>query len=647
LSTKKLGGIIAVCVIVVVASVIIIARPTSTYTLNVSVSPPDAGSISPSGGEYESGMEVPLTANPASGYLFINWTGDVDTIADVNASVTTIIMNNNCSITANLALQTLEIQDWYDMQAVRDNLGGRYLLMDDLDSTTPGYDELASPTANGGKGWDPIGKLGIPPEGPFAGSLDGQGYEIRDLFIDRADETRVGLFGVVSDKGVIQNIGVRNLGITGDEYVGGLVGENWNGTIRHSYSNGNVVGDRHIGGLVGWNWGSVSNSYAAGSVSGSRYGGGLVGDNSGAVSNSYSTSSITVRSYAGGLLGCNRLGTVSNAYYNYEDVLINGQHIITIGALSGEGFEQWLANDMFLDVNERLPQEDGYHVINNVSGFKELLAFGQDDSLRFRLESDLDLGATADFYIPYLTGEFDGNGHTISGLTLDLDSISAVGLFGYVAPSGEITELVVEDANIAGNLSIGGVVGLNYGAVSNSCFAGSVTGEDNVGGLVGASAGTVLSCYSTSGVSGKQYVGGLVGRNDGTVANSYSTGNAIGDRAIGGLVGWNREGTVSMCYATGSVTSNACLGGLTCTNSGTISNSFWDTESSRQTTSNGGTGKSTAEMMDIATFSDTAAEGLDQPWDIIAVANLVTRNPSYIWNIVNGQTYPFLSWQAL
>ncbi len=534
---------------------------------------------------------------------------------------------------------TVEIRDWHDLDAVRDSPGSDYLLMNDLDSITSGYLELASPAANGGKGWQPI-------ERPFAESFDGQGYEIRDLFVSRPDERNVGLFGLVCEEGVIQNVGLMNLAVTGNEYVGGLVGENLNGTVRDCYSNGNVVGDRHTGGLVGWNWGSVSNSYAAGSVSGSGYGGGLVGDNSGTVSDSYSTGSVTVLSYVGGLLGCNRLGTVSNSYYNYEEVLINGEHIITVGALSDEGFEQWLANDKSLNVNERLPQENGYHVISDVSDLKELLAFGQDDSVRFRLKSDLDLGATADFYIPYLAGQFDGNGHKISGLSLDLDFVSAVGLFGYIAPGGKVTGLAVENANIAGNSSIGGIVGLNYGDVSNSCFAGSVAGEDNVGGLAGASVGTVSSCHSTGSVTGKQYVGGLVGRNDGTVNNSYSTGNAIGDRAVGGLVGWNREGTVSMCYATGSVTSNACLGGLTCTNSGTISNSFWDTESSRQATSNGGTGKTTAEMKDIDTFMDTETEGLDEPWDITAVATGET-DPSYIWNIVDGQTYPFLSWQPV
>jgi len=72
---------------------------------------------------------------------------------------------------------------------------------------------------------------------------------------------------------------------------------------------------------------------------------------------------------------------------------------------------------------------------------------------------------------------------------------------------------------------------------------------------------------------------------------------------------------------------------------GTVSSSFWDIETSGQATSDGGTGKNTTEMQDIATFSLTG-------WNIIAVADPSMRNPTYIWNIVNGVTYPFLSWQS-
>jgi hypothetical protein len=96
---------------------------------------------------------------------------------------------------------------------------------------------------------------------------------------------------------------------------------------------------------------------------------------------------------------------------------------------------------------------------------------------------------------------------------------------------------------------------------------------------------------------------------------------------------------VSNSYSTGSVTGNELVGGLAGENRGTVSKSFWDTETSGQATSAGGTGKTTAEMKTIATFSGAG-------WNIIAVA-LNETNPAYIWNIVDDVTYPFLSWQPI
>jgi len=71
---------------------------------------------------------------------------------------------------------------------------------------------------------------------------------------------------------------------------------------------------------------------------------------------------------------------------------------------------------------------------------------------------------------------------------------------------------------------------------------------------------------------------------------------------------------------------------------GTVSNSFWDIQTSGQTTSAGGTGKTTAEMKNIATFAG---------WNIVSVGDPGTRNTAYTWNIVDGETYPFLSWQSV
>jgi hypothetical protein len=315
---------------------------------------------------------------------------------------------------------TIEIRDWYDLHAIRNDLGGDYILMNDLDSTTAGYTELASETANDGKGWEPIGTPDETSDEQFTGSFNGQGYEIRDLFINRPDENYVGIFTHISwiryidNVGVVENVGVVNADVTGSAQVGVLVGHN-EGFVNNSYSSGSVTGDSRVGGLVGWNQATLSNSYSSCSVTGDSGVGGLVGD---------------------------------NWYYR--------------------------------------------------------------------------------------------------------------------------------------------------GILSNSYSTGSVTGSSQVGGLVG------VNFY-------------------GNVTHSYSTGSVIGSTQVGGLVGYNKA---------------------------TVSNSFWNRVTSGMEESDGGTGKVNLEMMDIATFTDTDTEGLDQPWDITAVAPGETA-PTYTWNIVAGQTYPFLSWQSV
>ncbi|MDH4291155.1 MAG: hypothetical protein OEV56_00930 [Dehalococcoidia bacterium] len=487
MSKKKLAGIIAACaVVIIVAILLVIFRPWRPpispliYSLSVDVSPSGAGLVSPLGGTYGPGVQVTLTASPANGYRFVNWTGDVRTVSNVNSALAIISMNDDYSITANFALEIIEIRDWYDLDAVRENLGGSYLLMNGLDSTIAGYMELASKTANGGMGWEPIGTSG---DG-FTGSFNGQGYEIRDLFINRPDQDYVGLFAHISwmhpieNVGVIENVGLVNADVTGYRQVGALVGDN-SGIVNNSYSTCSVTsGWSYVGGLVGYNDGGfVSNSYSASNVTGFRYVGGLVGGITG-------TRAV-------------REGTVINCYST-----------------------------------------------SSVTGFTR---------------------------------------------------------------TGGLVASIVADGN-----------------VSNSYFAGSVNGTRWVGGLVAENYG-------------------------GNVSNSYSTGNVTGrdySGYVGGVVGLNLWGSISSCYSTGTVSGKRPVGSLVGENSeGTVNNSFWDTETSGQATSDGGTGKATAEMQDIDTFTDTETEGLDEPWDITAIAPGET-NDAYTWNIVDGQTYPFLSWQS-
>ena len=96
MSKKKLAGIIVGCIVVIII-IVVIATHTSTYTLSVAVSPSGAGSVSPAGGQYKSGEQVELTASPASGYTFENWSGSVSG----TTSTITITMDSDKGLTAH------------------------------------------------------------------------------------------------------------------------------------------------------------------------------------------------------------------------------------------------------------------------------------------------------------------------------------------------------------------------------------------------------------------------------------------------------------------------------------------------------------------------------------------------------------------
>jgi hypothetical protein len=130
------------------------------------------------------------------------------------------------------------------------------------------------------------------------------------------------------------------------------------------------------------------------------------------------------------------------------------------------------------------------------------------------------------------------------------------------------------------------------------------------------------------------------------VSDSYSTSSVTGEWYVGGLVGDNDStGIVSNSYSIGSVTGYSFVGGLVGSNWGTVSSSFWNIETSGMIQSDGGVGRTTMAMRDIATFTDTSTEGLDNAWNIRAVTTGETDR-AFTWNMVMEQTPPFLSWQS-
>jgi Bacterial cadherin-like domain/The GLUG motif len=221
------------------------------------------------------------------------------------------------------------------------------------------------------------------------------------------------------------------------------------------------------------------------------------------------------------------------------------------------------------------------------------------------------------------TGILDGQGHTISNLTINL-SADEVGLFGDIGTTGVVQNLGLINLSVTGSASpttlgqlIGGVAGSNAGTIARSYTTGTITGDRpslngfiSVGGLVGINYGTVTQSYSAATVTGASdasivRVGGLVGENDyGTITQSYATGPATGTSAkleIGGLVG--SDGAPE---------------------SGATTSSYWDVETTGQQNSAGGTGLTTVQLQ-----SGTLPDGFD----------------STIWFDNAGQ-FPALLWQV-
>jgi filamentous hemagglutinin family protein len=244
------------------------------------------------------------------------------------------------------------------LQLMALDLSADYRLGTDLD--------LGAALAAGGNGYygDVWGAAGFKPVGnastPFTGSLDGQGHLIRDLRINRANESEVALIGQTAAGAQIHDLGLVGGSIHGRFNAASLVGINYggilsnlhtnvtvsstargagglvarnrdNGIIRNSYATGNVSGAENVvGGLTGENWGLVENSYATGNISGAVMTGGLVGANTGTIRNAYATGQVQGTEYVGGLAGYNG----SLIEYTYATGSVSG--VTSVGGLVGD-----------------------------------------------------------------------------------------------------------------------------------------------------------------------------------------------------------------------------------------------------------------------------------------------------------------------
>jgi len=229
------------------------------------------------------------------------------------------------------------------------------------------------------------------------------------------------------------------------------------------------------------------------------------------------------------------------------------------------------------------PDCEEVNYVKNPSG--ELLV-GNVDELQcmtdgvtedYKLAGDIDASGTEEWNNgsgfdpvgPTFRGTFDGDGYTVSGLTVNRGNSSGAGLFSSVSLTSSVENVHIEDVNITGGENVGGLVGENLGEVTDVSVTGEVTCEgDAVGGVVGRNIdGTVVQARSEADVEGELHVGGLVGRNTGEVSESFATGDVNGDTNVGGLVGYNLI-EIRNTYATGKVEGRVTIGGLVGQNRG-------------------------------------------------------------------------------
>lgn len=328
----------------------------------------------------------------------------------------------------------------------------------------------------------------------------------------------------------------------------------------------------------------------------------------------------------------------------------------------------------------------GYRVINDL-GLEGSMTnadlqgiWGTNYLGHYALGKDIDATATSTwnngtgFNPLYLKGQyFNGLGHTVDNLSINRPTDGTIGLIG-TNEGGKISNIGLRNANIRGEAIVGGLVGSNVGLIENSFVSGIIGGQSSIGGIVGLNTignmvpirGIINNSYSTARVEGSSYIGGLVGYNatdiynsfatglvegnsnigglagynNGEIRNAYAIGQVGGDANIGGLVGENFDGEIVNTYATGPVIGLTNLGGLVGSNSGqisTITNSYWNTETTSQSNAVGlengstiATGLTTTQMQQAASFSN---------WGTNIDAQGGT---GATWRIYEGHTAPLL-----
>lgn len=407
------------------------------------------------------------------------------------------------------------IQDVTDLQNMNNDLTAYYELEGDIDASI-------TSTWNAGAGFLPVGNS----VNDWRGHFDGKGYTISGLFINRPLSDEIGLFGRAGNNGgtfVIQNVTLLNVNITGDDFVGALIGNVWgceNGLVSNCHSSGTITGDVTVGGLGG-DWSSdnvagctmsIINCSSSCTVSGRQSVGGLLGIywGDGEITDCFATGDVTTNAvwgFGGGLIGQISAGTSSNltvshcyATGNVNDAGAGGRYE---GGFSGQ-IGQGNIQDCYAtgDVNTSEQLLGGFVGFHSAGTITRCYAMGDATST----------GGTGQ--VGGFVGENDGT----------IVRCFATG----------------NAADAAGSWAVGGFAGDNDAGTCTDCFArGNAVGGEAVGGFVGSNVGTVENCYSTGTTTTDAGVdeGGFCGDDWGAITNCFwdmeTSGDVVSDGGTG------------------------------------------------------------------------------------------------------------------
>jgi flagellin-like protein len=298
----------------------------------------------------------------------------------------------------------------HELQCMRSDLSSNYQLTRHIDASL-------TDQWNSGSGFQPIG-TGF--SNGYSGSFNGQGYEIRNITIDRDSTKFIGVFGYTDAGSEIKNVGVTNATVIGQTHVGILLGYGYQTVVNNTYSTGSIESrdtasfPYAAGGLVGnIDEGRIEDSYSAATVIGQNDVGGLVGVNgNGVITKSYATGNVqSYKDDTGGLVGYLN-GNLSRSFAT-GDVMASGADNRNAGGLVG--------------------QSTGFNNVINKS---------------------------------YATGSVTGDeqvGGLVGNNNLALSNSYSTG-------------------SVSGSTSIGGLVGSNAGSVSSSYWDTVSSGQNSSGG---------------------------------------------------------------------------------------------------------------------------------------------------------------------